>query len=228
MAWEILGKISYKKFRLPLDENSRKRIRIDWYFDEKLCEIILFAHRTSDEIDQEAAIQYIQSSPMEAIDSLLLNTDGKDCYQSIVEASFITDCLKGTPARIRGNSIGNLFGTLRGVLSGKIRLLKKREIRAMRLSKKAIQELLWEHFMEIGDDVMDIWEEDRETSLFGMHAVGNLEELTLYAMHLNEGSDAVFEAIHAYCDENIGFTTDALSSKRGQSPNYVSITLPKV
>lgn len=227
LSWEILSQISYKKFRLPQDENSTKRIRIGRYFDEEQCEIILLAHSAADEINQEAVIRYIQNAPVEAIDSLLLNTIGNDYYRSIQDSSFVVDRPNATRAKFCGCGLSNAWGKLCAMLNGSVRPLRKHEIRVIRLSKAAIQELLWEHFIKIGDNVMDILEEDSSSVIFGMHTAGNLEALTLYAINLNEASDDAFEEVNAYCDQNIGFTTDSLSQKPANGQHYVSVTLLK-
>ena len=223
LTWEILSQIIYEKFRLPHGGNIMKRICIDWYFDEEPCEITLLAHSAADVINQEAVIRYIQNTSVEVLDSVLLSTDGKDCYRSISSSSFVTKCPIAAPTKNGRWAPCNLCGTLCAILRGRIRLLRKHEIRVIRLSKKAIQELLWEHFMAIGDDVMEILEEDSASVIFGMHAVGKLEELTLYAINLNEVSDAVFDEVNAYCDQNIGFTTDSLSANPEDGPLYVSV-----
>lgn len=133
-----------------------------------------------------------------------------------------------TRTKTRGGWL-DMCGKIRAILSGRVRPLRKREIRVIRLSKKAIQELLWEHFMEVGDALMELPEESDDV-IFHMHVAGELEELTLYVVNLNEVlhakevPDRVFEKIREYCDRNIGFTTDSLVKKPEKSPCYVSVT----
>lgn len=221
---EILSKISYEKFRLP---HCSKKICIDWFFDEKQCGIILLAHSRAYEVNTEAAIPCIKNLPLEAMESLCLKSNAKEYYHSIRARSFATD--HSTSILMKEKSVRrNALGKLLDKLGIRVRPLRKHEIRAIRLSQQAIHELLWEHFMKTGDEVMDIPEEgDELRTIYHMRINGNLEELTLYVMNFNESSDKAFEENMEYCNQNIPFTTDSYSKKLEKGRNYVSVIVPK-
>lgn len=224
----ILSKISYEKFRLPYNTYYSKRVCIDWFFDEDQCEIILLAHDHASKAITEAVITCVKSLSIEAIESLLLNPNGKEYYHSIRDTSLITGhstAIGMREDRVRGDALEMLFEKL-GI---RIRLLRKHEIRVIRLSQQAIHELLWEHFMETGDEVMDIPEEgiDDMGTIYNMYIEGKLEELTLYVMNLNEASDKVFIECEEYCNQNIHFTTDSYTKKPTKGRNYLSVMLSK-
>lgn len=228
LIWEILSEISYEKFRLPHNIYYSKKICIDWFFDEKQCEIILSAHSRAYEVNTEAVITCIKNLSLEAIDSLLLNPNGKEYYHTIHDTSFVTG--HSTSIRMKEEGVkGNVLGMLFDNLGIRIRPLRKHEIRLIRLSQQAIHELLWEHFMKTGDEVMDIPEEEIDDirTIYHMYIKGKLEELTLYVMNFNEASDKAFIENQAYCDQNIHFTTDSYSKKPINGRNYVSVMLSK-
>lgn len=224
LVWEILSEISYQKFRLP---HSSKKICIDRFFDEKQCEIILLAHSRAYEVNTEAVIPCIKNLSLEAIESLILNLNGAEYYDSIRGDSLATGhstSIRAKEDRVQENTLGKLLDKL-GI---RVRPLRKCEIRVIRLSEQAIRELLWEHFMKTGDEAMDIPEEcDELRTIYHMRINGNLEELTLYVMNFNESSDKAFEENMEYCDQNIPFTTDSYSKKLEKGRNYVSVIVPK-
>lgn len=227
LIWEILGEISYEKFRLPHNKYYSNKICIDWFFDEKQCEIILLAHSRACEVNTEAVITCIKNLSLEAIESLLLNPNGKEYYHSIQDTSFVTG--HSTSISIKEDSVqGNALEMLLGNLGIRVRPLRKHEIRVIRLSQQAIHELLWEHFMKTGDEVMDIPEEvDDIRTIYHMYIEGKLEELTLYVMNFNEASDKAFIENQEYCNQNIHFTTDSYSTKPTEGQNYISVMLSK-
>lgn len=228
LIWEILTEICYEKFRLPHNKYCRKKICIDWFFDEKQCEIILLAYSRACEVNTKAVIPYIIDMSLEPIESLLLNQKGKECYHSIQHTSFATDY--STSIRMKeANTQGNALGIILDSLGIQVRKLRKHEIRVIRLSQQAINELLWEHFMKTGDEVMDIPEEEIDDirTIYHMYIEGNLEELTLYVMNFNEASDKAFIENLEYCNQNIQYTTDSYSKKSTKERNYVSVSLPK-
>lgn len=227
LLWEILREISYEKFRLPHNKFSRKKVFIDWLFDEKECEIILLAHSRVPKENAEAVIAHIKNHSLEAIESLLLSPNGKEYYYSIPYTSYDGGHL---------NSIGtkeesvqdNAFGKLLGNLGIRVRPLRKHEIRVIRLSQQAIHELLWEHFMKTADEVMDIPEEvDDIRTIYHMYIEGSLEELMLYVMNFNEASDKAFVENQEYCNQNVHFTTDSYSKKTTKGQKYISVILSK-
>lgn len=228
LIWEILSKISYEKFRLPHNIFYSKKICIEWFFDEMQCEIFLLAHSRAYEVNTEAVITFVKNLSSEAIESLLSNPNGKEYYHSIVDASFVTG--RSTSISKNENSVqesaSRMLFNKRWI---RIRPLRKHEIRVIRLSQQAIHELLWEHFMKTGDEVMEIPKEeiDNIRTIYHMHIEGKMEELTLYVMNFNEASDKAFSENQEYCDHNIHFTTDSYSKKLTKGRNYVSVMLPK-
>lgn len=227
LAWEILSKMCYEKFRIPHGMNNVKRVRIDWHFDPEKGEIILFAHSSMYKLNLEATVAHINKLSIEAIESLLLNSDGKDHYSSILDTAFDIS-QPNTNISACGNRLDDAFGKLHAMLDHRIRPLKKHEIRIIRLSQQAIQELLWEYFMKNGDSIMDLPEKDSFSAIFHMQIEGKLEKLTLYAINLNEASDSVFGKAEAYCNREIGITADSLLKEPGEGGYYVSVTLSKL
>ena len=227
LMWEILREISYEKFRLPHNKYYSKKVCIDWFFDEKRCEIILLAHSRVSEVNTEAVITCIKNHSLESIESLLLSPNGKEYYHSILYTPLVGG--HSTSISIKEDSVqGNALGMLLGNLGIRVRPLRKHEIRAIRLSQHAIHELLWEHFMKTGDEVMDIPEEvDDIRTIYHMYIEGRLEELTLYVMNFDEASDKAFVENQEYCNQNVHFTTDSYSKKPTKGQNYISVMLSK-
>lgn len=226
LTWEILSKTCYEKFRLPRGINRGKRICVDWCFDAERGEMILFAHSSMYKLNLEAAITYINNLSVEATDSFLLNPDEKDDYFSILDTSFEI-IQPDTNIAAYGNRLEAALGKLHAAMDHRIRPLEEHEIRVIRLSQQAIQELVWEYFMKNGDRIMDIPEECGTSIIFHMHIEGKLEKLTLYAINLNEASDLLFEKVDAYCDREIGLTTDSLLKKPEEERYYISASLSK-
>lgn len=225
LMWEILREISYEKFRLPHNKYYSRKVCIDWFFDESQCEILLLAYSRMSEVNTEAAIACVKSHALESIESLLLSPAGKEYFHSIPYTPFTgghSTSISTKEDRTQDNAWRRLLGSLRI----RSRPLRKHEIRVIRLSQHAIYELLWEHFMKTGDEVMDIPEEvDDIRTIYHMYITGRLEELTLYVMNLNEASDKAFAKNREYCNQNIHFTTDAYSRKPTNGQNYISIIL---
>ena len=227
LLWKILRKIGYEKFNLSQGINSTDEICVDWYFDEERCEIDLFAYNVSDLVDREIVIAYVKSLTEEALDSILVNVKGKTLYQSIKATSF----LMGSPGENRltdcSCKLRNLQGKVRSVIDKYVRTLRKHELRLIRLSQQALQELLWELFMQIGDEIMDIPEEDSFQVLFHMSVEGKLEEVFLYALKLREVSQMDFEKVDAYCKQNVRFTRDLATKEILNERYYTTMIVSK-
>lgn len=227
LVGEILNELSYEKFRIPHNKHYDKKICIDWFFDENQCEILVLAYNRAYKANAEIATTLIKDLSLGAIDSLIQKPNNKKYYYSILSTSHIPS--SSTSICLKENSKQrNILGILFDHLGVRARQLKKREIRIIRLSSQAIHELLWEHFMKTGDEMMDIPEEEIGDirTIFHMYTKGKLEELTLYVMNFNEASDEAFGKNKEYCDQNIAFTTDAYSKKSTKGCNYQSIILP--
>lgn len=224
LLWEILSEISYEKFRLPRNRSCNKKVCIEQFFDESQCEMVLLAHSCAYKVNAEAVIKY----PLEAIESLLLNSTSKEYYYSLQGASFTT-VHSPTGAKEKDRVRVSALGQLLDKLGIRVRPLKKHEIRVIRLSQQAIHELLWEHFMQTGDAAMDIPEEEPGDihTIYHMYTGGKLEALTLYVMNFNEASDKAFAEMKEYCDQNIHFTANSYSKRPAKGQNYVSVLLSK-
>ena len=224
LIWEILREICYVKFRLPKEINDVKQICIDWSFNAEQCELFLFAHSSAYALDKESTISYINNKiSVKAIESLLTNHSGNKYYYSIHDAYLLIPHHNSKTYR---RALVSIIKDLHHVLRRGIIPLRDNEIRVIRLSKKALQELVWEHFMEIGNKIMDLPEDD-SSAIFSMHVEGNLETLTLYAIKLSEVSGEVFEKVDTYCDRNINLTTDSLMNKPANGSVYLSIVFPE-
>ena len=224
LIWEILIDISYKKFLLPHNTYYTKKISFDWWFDEEQCEYFLLAHRRSDEINKEKVIALAKKLLIKPIESLL-TASKKKAYYSIQDISLV-------------RSHSSLFGIKKTfgkdierekLLAGlgiRVRPLKRHEVRIIWLSKQAITELLWEHFMDVGDQIMDLpKDKDDVQTIYHMNIRGALEELTLYVMNVDEASDEAFVNNLAYCDRNINCTFDSYSDISVERSNYVSVII---
>ena len=218
LLWEILGDICCEKFCLPQNKWYKKKVCFDWIFDENQCEFILFAQCHAYKACTKSIAANLRNHSIDAIDSLLSKPNGGKYYYSIQNFS----C--NDPFSLPNNPMGVLIDNL----DIQIRPLRKHEIRVIRLSRQAIQELLWEHFMETGDEAMEIPEETGEIStIYHMYVEGQLEKLTLYVMNFNEASEEVFVANQEYCKKNIGFTTNSYSKRAAKRPSYISVVPSK-
>lgn len=224
LLWEIFNEISYEKFQLSHGVNSN--ICINWCFDERQCEIILFAHNKAERINEEKVIAYMSNLPGEALESLLINIRGK-YYQSIKDNAFLIDYPNSVRKKECNSGHRKVLGTLSILWERHVRPLKKHELRVIRLSEQAIHELIWEYFMRNGDEIMDIPEEDSLKKIFCMYAEDKLQELKLYVLNLNEVSMVNFEKMNEYCMQNICFTTKLLCRGIANRRQYTSVMLPK-
>ena len=219
---EILRDISYKKFRLPY-KYENKKICVDCIFDEEKCEIIIVAYRSSNTCKNDI-VTYVKELQLEATESLLMNPNGGEYYCSVKETSFLN---------IHPNSINkkneqkNMLDRMFDLLKIQARPLRNHEIRVIRLSTPAIKELLWEHFMKTGDDVMDIPKEEIDdiSTIYSMNIIGKFDALILYVMNIDEASDISFAQNKKYCEENVRFTTDSYLKNTSGEQKYVSLIL---
>lgn len=223
LIWEILAESCYEKFRLPRGGNSSRKICVDRFFDASKSEIILFAHGSTLTLSMEAAVARIGKLPIEATESLLSNPRNSVYYHTILDPSFEISRPNADMPKAHTCRLTVALEKLCTMRNSRVRPLEEHEIRVIRLSQQAIQELIWEYFMKNGDKVMDIPKKDSFSVIFHMHVEGNLEKLTLFAMNLNEASDPVFEEVEAYCNQKVGFTADLLSKAPEAGCHYVSV-----
>lgn len=222
---EILNDICHERFHLPLNPNDSKLIRIDRIANVEQGEIVLFAYNSIYELDKEAIMVHFNNLKIEATESLLLKPNGRNYYHSIHGTPFIINQANVTNVNIEYRAQFQTWNRLRTMLYSNGRKLRKHEVRVIRLSRQAIYELVWEHFMKAGNEILDVPENDFSV-IFGMYMDEKMEMLALYAMDLSNASDAVFSKVNTYCDQSLSFTTDSLSKKTMDEQKYISIVLP--
>lgn len=223
---EIFSEVSYEKFQLPYETERAKNICIEWHFDEKQGEIFLFAYHSARRIDVDAAIAYTKNLSVESVESLLVNIRGR-YYQSIKKGEFWVESSRLDRKKRHPRQYDSVLKMVFALFVKHIRPLRRHELRVIRLSEQAIRELLWEYFMKVGDDMMDIPEEESFKNIFYMSVEDKLEELKLYVVNLNEVSLIDFEKVNEYCSNNICFTTDLHSKRVTGRRCYTTVMLPK-
>lgn len=223
---EILNDICHEKFLLSRNSTDSKLIRIDWFVNVEQCEIVLFAYNSIYELDKEAIMAHFNNLKIEATDSLLLKPNARNYYHSIQGTPFFINQANVTNGNSEYCTRFRIWHRFRTMLYSNVRKFRKHEVRVIRLSRQAIYELMWENFMKVGNEIMDIPKNDFSV-IFGMYMDEKLEMLALYAMDLSNASDAVFSEVNTYCDQSLSFTTDSLSKKTMDGQKYISIVLPK-
>ncbi len=217
---EIFNNICHKKLQLP----HNKTICFDWFFDSEKCEIMLFAYKQMSGIKKENIIEYINNLSIQVTQSLLESIEGKKYYCTIRNIFSTNFSVSNTFQLFRDSE--NWWEPLFAKIGIHSYPLKQCEVRIIRLPKEAIDELLWEHFMQTGNKVMDIPEEDSDDFRIIYHFIPkeNLEELMLYVMNINEANDEAFIKNSTYCEENIPITTNSYS-KVSKKPKYISVII---
>ena len=100
------------------------------------------------------------------------------------------------------------------------------ELWLIRASKQAIHEIIWEYFMEIGDEIMDIPEEKSLDVIYHMYVEEKLEDLIFCVVNLQEYSHIDWEKVDTYCMEKVPITTDSLIDYSTNMQYYVKLILP--
>lgn len=99
--------------------------------------------------------------------------------------------------------------------------MNKNEIRAVKITGNAIDELLWELLNKTGEQFLDL-PEDSET-IFHLKWDKEKDELVFYAVEFENPRPVNFEAIDNYISKHIGITADSLYNP--DTEPYVKITL---
>lgn len=218
----IIVEVSGEIFQLPHIVNYMKKVQFDVHFDEQLCEVILSAYRKENTIKKDELIAYINSTTIQSIDSLFLNFNNDQYYCTTQDSSLFHNSLNKT--QLNEVCKHSIWRSMLKKFSIRTHSLGKFEVRFIRISKEAIHELLWEHFMKTGDKAMDI-PVGSDDVIYHMYTEGALQQLTLYVMNLDEASDKAFAENRAYCDKNIPVTTDSYFEGCKKEQRYVSVIL---
>ena len=128
----------------------------------------------------------------------------------------------------KGKSLRSIFAAWRK----HIRPIGKHELRVIRLSIQGVKELVLEYFMEFGNSLFDIPDEDPDEDvvndfIYRMILTDNLEKLMVYIVNLNEVSSSYLEKVDAYCEEQICFVSDFNPKMIENKQYYTSIILPE-
>lgn len=97
------------------------------------------------------------------------------------------------------------------------------ELRVMKLSRSAVEELLWEALLKNGDRALDLV--PRKDMAFRMTADETMSELLFYAFRHTDDRAPDFKSMDAFVRENVGITTDSLFEKHKKP--YTTVFLPK-
>ncbi len=198
---KILIKISIEQLRAFGDNSCIDSISVGQFFDENNSEVLLFAYDRNESIKEEAIIPYVKNLAIVAQNSILANDDGWQHCNSIQLPSEVLGQPQEKPERVYVQSVEMT----------RFWPWPRQEVRIIRLTKGAMGELLWEYFMEIGYQLMNLSQEDPDDlpTIYRMYTDENLQSLTLYVMNLFEASDSVFSQIDAYCDSHINAIGEA-------------------
>lgn len=226
---ESLEEISYIRFRLPQDTDD---VCVDWMLDIEQHELFLYAYSTREDLNKNAVIEYIKNYPMDSLESLLKIKKGKYYYSIKDPSLFIAHPESGAKAKCvnrKGKGLRSIFAAWRE----HIRPIRKHELRVIRLSIQGVKELVIEYFMEFGNSLFDLPDEDPEEDvvndfMYRIILTDNLEELMVYIVNVNEVSSSYLEKVDAYCDEHICFTSDVIPKELATRSYYTSMILPEL
>jgi hypothetical protein len=228
LLYDILGRIYHERIQTSSSTDTKGENCCEFYFDEEQYEIVLFEHRAVDRVNSQLLNLHIKDLAIVVIDSLYMFDDDISLLWN--QGTVILHEEKGM-ATLKPSSNQNCrCQDPRPALTKHISSLGKNEVRIIRLSKQAIYELLWEYFMEFGNKVMDVGEENADDfpTIFRMCINGRLDELTLYLMSLDDASEAVFEKVDAYCNLNVQYTTNRVITHIKNRRPFVSILLSDI
>lgn len=86
--------------------------------------------------------------------------------------------------------------------------LEKDEIRVIKLSREAIAEMLWESFMEVYHDRLDVPNDDHHVCHMTLNE--DMSELTFYSCYCSSTQKPDFDAIDAFLKTEAVGRTDSL------------------
>ena len=107
-------------------------------------------------------------------------------------------------------------------MSEKTKHLEENEVRVIKLSRAAIEEILWETFMEIGDDRLEL-EADSDDIIFRMTTDETMSELVFYACDFSGEKTPDFSRIDKFIKQNVQITTDSVFTVPGTGKYYQTI-----
>ncbi len=109
-------------------------------------------------------------------------------------------------------------------MSEKTDHLEENEVRVIKLSRAAIEEILWETFMEIGDDRLEL-EADSDDIIFRMTTDETMSELVFYACDFSGEKTPDFSRIDKFIKQNVQITTDSVFTEPDTGKYYQTIHL---
>ena len=111
-------------------------------------------------------------------------------------------------------------------MSEKTKHLEENEVRVIKLSRAAIEEILWETFMEIGHDRLEL-ETDSDDIIFSMATDETMSELVFYACDFSGEKAPDFSRIDKFIKQNVQITTDSVFTEPGTRKYYRTIHIEK-
>lgn len=211
---KILIKFGTEQLMAFSDNSCVDSVSIGQYYDENKRELLLFAYSRRENHTEDSIISYIKGLRIVAQDSILTHVDGCRLCSSIQ-----------IPSTGRGQTQGKVENAyVESVAFNSFAPWKKREVRFIRLSQDALGELLWEYFMEVGYQLMNLPQEDScdSPTIYRMYTEDKFQSLTLYVMNLFESSNSVFAKVDAYCDTNIDVLGETAVSNWTDISYYVA------
>lgn len=101
--------------------------------------------------------------------------------------------------------------------------LAANEIRAVKLTRRAIEEMLWETFMEHGDRLLQLDPED-EAHIFFMSADDTLSELLFYACRIEDYLPRKDAKVTNYVNQIVEDTIDTIFETDGVKPSFQTLS----
>lgn len=95
-------------------------------------------------------------------------------------------------------------------------------IRVIKIPRSGIEELLWEYFMDHGEEILDI-EKNSDHVIFHMTLDPDFTELAFYACNISEDYAPNFDKFDNYINKHVGFTTNSLFQQPDRIKRYISI-----
>ena len=109
----------------------------------------------------------------------------------------------------------------------KVSKLGKNKLRVIKLPKQAIYEMLWEHFMDCHDEVLDLKPDSTDT-ICSMKLADDFSELVFYACDLPKKGAPDFDRFDRYIEKNVGFTANSLYTDGvSKKDRYQTVTVPE-
>lgn len=224
LLFDILNSANFGKLFFVDEKTDGKYMHIEPFFDWEQSEMLILMHNDNLLIDKE----YINNLPIKTFDSLYtVCTDNIDRF---LDCDMSPDTLLPIINNCNGCAEANKKESHKdSLLSVYVHPQHNHSAQGIRLSHTAIEELLWEYFMEYGNVLMALPENDgcNFSTIYHMCIGEMLETLTLYVMNLENAAFSVFEEIDAYCDQYIHCTAVSLTEKCGEKQHYVSFSLPR-